>query len=246
MKTENDSPKEYPWCMEVIESFNLQDDLAKHTDLFDLSKMPEGQMNVFGKLARQIMPALATSPEQEITPYVTGLFVGQQHANMCALDEHLENLPKGPEADEAARKKMKELHANRNKPGVESSMKILGDEQPLMAWFKASKGKLIEIVQKALKVAAQQPHEEALAFAKGYAKGLASRGIDGAKVVKWTTATPLFLKIYFHWKEIEALQSVREMKEFLLRNGIAESELRNERRLQQICTRMKLLGQKEQ
>ncbi len=246
MKTENDSPKEYLWCKQIIESFNFQDEITKHTDLFDFEKMSVGQFNVCEKLVRQVMPALPATRQMEVTPYDTGLFIGQQHANIHALSEYLENLPKGPAADEAARKMTKELHANRGKPGVESAMKILGDEQPLIDWFKANVGRLKEVIQNALKVASQRPHQEGLAFAEGYAKGLASRGIEGANIVKWTTATPLYLKIFFHWKEIQELQNVRELEKFLIKNGIPEQELRNERRLQQICTRMKVLNKKKQ
>ena len=94
-------------------------------------------------------------------------------------------------------------------------------------------------VHMAFKAALDQPnYQEAVEFFRGYAAGLARPGIKNGQLAKRTEATTLQLKMFMHSEEISKLKNVRELRAFLLKNGVTKQMLGDDERLQKLCTRL--------
>ena len=79
-----------------------------------------------------------------------------------------------------------------------------------------------------------------MAFFEGFAKGIATPGFNGRGAARATTASLIYGKLYFHWPEIEQLESVSHLYRFLVRNGVTEQVLGDRKRLEKICERIGL------
>jgi hypothetical protein len=98
-----------------------------------------------------------------------------------------------------------------------------------------------EVLHRAFKEALEQEcYEEAVSFFQGFAKGISKPGLRSGTAALSTTATVIYQKLYFHWREVEQLQSVPELRTFLIRNGLSEPVLGEPERLEKLCERMGL------
>jgi hypothetical protein len=226
------------WYEQVFESLDFAD-IAKSDDL-DIKTEPPWVVIVLRELTQQMMPALSFRKMAVVTPRGVGRYIGQQHANQVATAIALEKA-NTPENVARAKPFVEMLQKNENHPAVGSLRKAIEFMNGALQSHNVVKRRFNEVVLTALKVTWEQPNQsEAAAFFGGLAEGLSKPGIRECRAVRATTATPIYLRLFIHRRDVEKLNSVRELREFLLRVGMTEQVLGDPSRLEKLCGRIGL------
>jgi len=224
------------WCRAIFETLNPPEQLIGSESEISIENEPPWVKNVIYELMQQAAPAFSIENTEEITPKFLGRYLGQQCANLYAMG----NLLREPTAETVAvaDSNLKVFEQNRNLPGVESALKALefaGQVLPLLPdYFLLFESAL----HKSFKAALEQPnHGHAVQFFQGFAKGISKPGIARNGLARGTTATLIYQKLFVHRREVEKLQNYPELKEFLIRNGVAKNVMGSLKRLQKLCER---------
>jgi hypothetical protein len=232
-------PSDYTWCKRILDGLEEKDQSAKLARFTVLDDAPEWVWNVARELTRQGLPAVPIRDFSEATPGKVGLYLGQQFANRYAIDRLGLCTPEAAKRGEAF---VQVLQRNRSRPEIKSllhALEFLG--LGLNHLQKSGWRRLDAAVQMAFKeVLARPSHADALAFFKGFAKGLSRPAIERGRAASATTATPIYFRMFLRWREIEQLQSVAELRRFLITSGVSEQVLGDPKRLEKVCERMGL------
>lgn len=229
---------EHAWCREIFDSLNFKFKAPKVEPLFNPDKQPEWLQNVARELFQQIWPMVPMRKFGEITPEKLGRFLGQQCANCYAIGHAFEV---GLQNLDRAQPVLKQFEAHRHLKPVASTLEVADLVRSLMADMVRTTSRFEKVVHRAFKKALDQPsHAAAVSFFSGFAKSLGRPGIVNLRPANATSATNVYLRLLFHWREVEKLRSVVELQEFLISNGMPKYQVGDIERLARLCSRVKL------
>jgi hypothetical protein len=200
----------------------------------DLETEPAWISKVIAELVQQAMPAFRMRKAGRVTPRVAGLCLGQLSANLFVFSGLMKRSMENVSA-------LKTLE-NHNTPAVQSALgatealkQSLAASMPLLENFDRI---AVGAFQSAL---AQPSHAEAAEFFQGFAQGMSKPGLTNTfRLVGATTATLIYLKLLVERRTVERFHSVRELRDFLLQQGLSEQVLGEPKRLEKLCERIKL------
>jgi hypothetical protein len=229
---------EHSWCQKIFDELDPPDSLVEEAG-WDIENESKWVQNVLTELMQQAMPAFCIRKPKGFSPRETGLYLGQQCANLYSMGEMVPEQT--PEQIKAAEAKVKFLEQNRSVPGVGSLLDLTESLDPSLA----SLAEFYPIFEKALHHAFQealdQPkREDAAEFFQGFAKGISRAGLSKAGLTGSTTATLIYFKLFFHRREVERLKNCPALRQFLIQNGVPENVLGCEGRLQKLIGRIGL------
>ena len=232
------SQRNYSWCQRIYDELKPPSTQVAGTG-FDFENEPEWVQNIVRELVQQAAPTIELKKPKYVTPTEVGLYLGQQRANLYAIGELMEKA--GPENLKQSEKVLKILEAKRNSPGVESFLKAIEPLDSLMAGLTDYFPVFEKTLYDAFKAALDQPRrEDAAEFFQGFAKGISRPGLSSKGLAGATTATLIYEKLHVHRREVEQLQNYPALREFLVRNGVAENVVGSVRRIQKLCERVGL------
>jgi hypothetical protein len=134
----------------------------------------------------------------------------------------------------------RQLEAQKDRPGCASALHMLNLEAMYLGELPEVADAFEKSVHEAFKKALEQAdYNEAVGFFQGFAKGPSKQGFRAGKLDQDTLATPIYLKVWAHWQEVDRLQNVTELHNFLLKNGFTEATLGDPDRLKRLCGRIK-------
>ena len=126
---------------------------------------------------------------------------------------------------------------SKDNPAIASVLQAFEFVGHALALSSIANPKYAAITVDALKTAWEQPNPlERLAFFQGLTEGMSKPGLPGRP----TVATSIYNRLYLHRKEIVKLNSVRELRGFLLARGLSEQVLGRHKRLEKLCERIGL------
>jgi len=232
------SQPEYSWCKQIFDELEPPETLTAKAG-WDTDSEPEWVQKVLVELMQQAMPAFCIRKPKGFLPRETGLYLGQQCANLYAIGDLVGNPT--PEQIKVAEANAKIFEQNRSVPGVESLLKLTESVGPSLIGL----GEFYPIFEKALhhafKAALDQPkREDAAEFFLGFAKGISKAGLSKSGLAGSTTATLIYSKLYFHRREIERVKTYPDLRQFLIRNGVLENVVGTVKRLQKLGERLGL------
>ncbi len=232
-------PKKPAWYEEVFDSTDLPNTTPELAPYTDVDRYPAWVLKVISELARQIMPAIPIKQLRAITPENVGRFLGQKCANVYAINERLlEAMPRVPDLGKA-KALLKQLEQHKEKPGVSSFLHTAEITGSLIQDFVKDGEQIENQVLAAFKQALDQPsHQEAADFFRGFAEGMAKKGLTLKRMALETTATPVYQKMFFHWQEVDRLPGVPQLRIFLLKSGLPAAVVGDIGRLRRLCTRI--------
>ncbi len=200
---------------------------------------PEWVQNVLRELSRQTLPSLAAGLPKEFSPRTLGLFLGQLCANAYAIGSALPAPT--TEQIEAEKRFRKFCDQNPDVACAKSLLTAVRELELLVLPFSEAVSTLELVAQRVFKSALAQPdYDQAADFFQGFAKGISKRGLTISGLVGRTDATPIYQKLLAHRREVPALRSYSELRQFLIRNGISEQMAGSIKRLQMLCGRIGL------
>jgi len=190
------------------------------------------------EVTQQNMPTVVIKNVRVLTPEFVGKILGQLCANLYALGEifnkSMENFD-----PTILEKNMALLQENLKVPGVSSLLQLYGVLGSLMGDLSGNGERLEKHVLRSFKAALDQPnYNEAVAFFRGFAKGLSKKGLSAKGLEKTTTATPIYQRMLFDWREVDKLESVPKLRDYLVKNGVPEAVIGDISRLRRLCTRI--------
>jgi hypothetical protein len=238
MKQKPAMPPAFTWYEKIWNQCGLVNTNPELTPYLDVDQFPQYQANLVGKLVGQGMPLTPLKELKTMTPEKLGLVLGQQCASAYALGESLQALV-DPNKLEQAGKFVKNLAKQKHLPGVTSALHAVGVSGMMLTEFLKDFPRFEKLVHKAFKAALDQPnYQEAVEFFRGYAKGLTQPGLKNGQLARRTEATTLQSKMFMHAEEIAKMKSVKELRTFLLQNGMTKQTLGDDERLQKFCQRL--------
>lgn len=243
-----DATEERDWCEQIYAQLEA---MADSSPFWNPSALPGWVQRVQVELMQQVFPASPLKKLKRATPRSIGLYLGQQCANCYAIGELLDVLPERiPEVEAMLSKLKPQQHL---KP-VESLLRVaevgaFGFQEMVRSYsgFEAT-------VHRAFKEALDQPsREEAAAFFSGFAAGISRPGLvkgntesgeAGIQAAKPTSATAVYQRMFFQWREVEKLKTLEELREFLVASGLPANMVGDEERLARLCGRIGLAFRK--
>ena len=237
---ENENKAERSWYERVFETTDLTSSNPKVEPYVNVDKYPEWVVNVMAELSRQ---SLHLSPVKElarITPKRLGLNLGQKCANLYAISNQFQPATENPKISANAELVLKQFQEQKENPAAASTLHAIQVTRDLLSELANEVEEFEKIVHNAFKEALDQSnHTEAVLFFQGFARGLASPGLLPGRLAQATDATPIYLKMFYHWQEVDRLPNVTTLHEYLLKVGISKSMLGDIDRLRTLCKRIK-------
>lgn len=238
MKSQKTTSKIRPWYDRIFDRVELVNTNPRLAPYLDVDKFSQYQTNVMLKLIGQGLPLTPPKELKAITPEKLGLLLGQQCATIYALGECFQGLD-DPEIMEQAKKAAKDLRKQRHVPGVKSVLHAANVGGMMIEQLVNHFPKFEKNLHAAFKAALDQPnYQEAVEFFRGFAKGITKPALKDGQIAGRTTATTLQMKMFMHAEQAAKMKSVRQLRAFLLENGLTEGTLGDEERLQKLCTRL--------
>ena len=200
---------------------------------------PKWLVNVSRELMQQSLPFVPVRRFGTITPETLGTFLGQHCANLYAIGDMLEAGASRFVKEKAV---VSAFQKHGSEPPVASALEAIKEAVSLLVQLEKSVLPGMEsLVNRAFTAALNQTNrEEAAEFFRGFARGISKPGLSHGPSALSTTATPIYQRLFFHWKEIGALGSVSELRQLLLREGLSEQTLGQPKRLEKLCERIGL------
>jgi hypothetical protein len=236
---------EVPWYKELFAALDSFTPISELGSFLNVDEYPAWVINVSKELFQQSAPTFPILQLKTETPVGLGLWLGQNCANFYALGELL-GMPDGtPEEEinkrcESAVKLVEALEGNKDKPQVKSLLNALEIGGQLICRLPDELPRFEEILHRAFKQALDQPnYNEALGFFQGFAQGLSKKGVTRSGLARATTATPVYMAMYYNWREIDKLKSVTALYLHLQKIGLSKAQLGDIERLRRLCTRVK-------
>jgi len=224
------------WYERVFDSADFSSDVNAG---INLENEPKWVLKVLGELIQQGMPMIQIRKPKQLTPKEVGRCLGQICANVYAIGESMSNNAEDLEKNLRIVKWMQE---NQQMPTVQTALKAMEFAGQSVLDLASSLNRIETTMTDSFKAALDQPSRvEAADFFRGFADGIAKPGmIHKPSLAGATTATPIYGKLLVHREEIKRLNSVRELREFLLERGLSEQVLGDPKRLEKICERIGL------
>jgi len=223
------------WYKKILAALPLVNKNPELAVYLNKEESPEYRKKVRAKLVAQSQPNAPSINQETVTPEKLGRHLGQKCANLYALKD-----PKTLAAAKQEAQRLKQLRTQRHLPGVSSELHALRINEMVVKQFKKDLPRFEKKVQAAFQTALAQPnHQEAVAFFKGFAKGLEKPGLKDGKLAGETKATPLQMKMFLHTEQAAEMRSVDDWREFLLKNGETEETLGDPERLRKFCFRIR-------
>jgi hypothetical protein len=240
---ENQNQTESTWYQRVFDTINLPNSTPELDPYLDVDKYPEWVRLVVVELSRQSSHLTPVKDLAVVTPEKVGKYLGQKCANCYAIGNQLQagiTALENPQNAKRVATTLNNLEEHKENPVVASLHHSTGVTGLLIAEFANDGEAFDKIVHDAFKEALDQKnYDEAVQFFQGFAKGLSKPGLKSGKLAQATDATPIYLKIFFHWQEVDQLGTVIELYDFLLKRGFTEQTLGGIERLKTICKRIK-------
>jgi hypothetical protein len=233
---QTDNRRKRTWYERVFDNTHLTTPRSALDPYLNFNKHPNWVTNVMRELANQNMPAISIKKMHPITPEKAGTFLGQHCANVYAVAENFQvGMHSVRKLDEA----VGPLQQSRAKPGASSLLsmvKALG----LLIKDSPKRGRQFKIIAlQAFKKALGQPnHQEAAEFFQGFGNGISMKGLTSSGAARRTTATPVYIKMFLNWQEVDRLPSVPKLRVFLLTHGLSENQVGDISRLRRLCSRV--------
>lgn len=234
MNTESKSAR--PWYEQIFDSIELTDSRPALERYSDFDKHPAWVVTVLRELVNQNMPAAPIKKFKEMSPAMVGGFLGQSCANVYAVGENLEPAIESVKRVNGAVKALRAINANAEAcitASTVEAMTLLLKDSPNSG--EQIKSKAVGAFKKALE---QPNHKEASEFFHGFAKGFSVKGLTSSGAARRTSATPIYLIMFFYWPAVDQLPSVPALRKFLLTHGLSENQVGDISRLRRLCTRI--------
>ena len=221
------------WYERAYALTNLDD--TKPDEFFELGKRPKWFVKVKIALTSQAMPTIPVKQLWTVTPNKVGRFWGQKFANLYVFGGK-SNVPENPQKIQKA---IDHWLGRKNEPGALDVIRQLEMLKRSFQTLANNFGKLEQNALKVFKMALEQPqYEEAVEFFKGFAAGISKQGMVSKNLAGETDATPIYKMILAHWREVDRLSSVPQLREFLINHGMPDQVVGDISRLRRLCTRI--------
>jgi hypothetical protein len=228
------------WCRAIFQTLEPPRQLTDPDSVMSLDNEPTWVQNVFYHLMQQAAPSFSIDKTREITPKILGRYLGQQCANLYAVQHLIVEV-----SDDSLRARQAQLavfEQNRNLPGVESLLKSIEFADQLVSlmpdYFPRFEAALHNSFQAAL---GQSDYKQAVQFFQGFAKGISKPGIVQNRLARNSTATQIYQRLIIHRGEVERLENYPALQEFLANKGMPKHLVGSLKRLQKLCERCGLL-----
>jgi hypothetical protein len=239
MESEKENTPARPWFYRVYETTDLAFSNPKLDPYLNVDKYPKWVVNIMTELSRQGLHLTPVRSMKAITPRNLGMNLGQKCANLYAIFGPIEAVLDDPEKIKKATALLEHFEKNKENPVVASTLHAIHVAGELVTELAQGVDEFYKTVHNAFKEALEQAnYAEAVQFFQGFAQGISSPGIKHGKLAQSTEATTIYQKVFFHWQEIEQLQNVTALYDFLLKVGISKPLLGDIDRLRTLCKRI--------
>lgn len=239
MENEKGNVLNSSWRERVFETTDLNFSNPKLDPYLNVDKYPQWVVNIMTELSRQGLHLTPLRSMKTVTPRKLGMNLGQKCANYYAIFGPLEGVLDDPEKVKNATTWLERFEKNKENPTVASTLHAIEITAEMVEELANESVEFYKIVHNAFKEALEQSnYAEAVQFFQGFAQGISSPGIKQGRLAHATEATTIYQKMFFHWQEIEKLQNVTALYEFLLKLGIPKPVLGDIERLRTLCKRI--------
>jgi hypothetical protein len=226
------------WYQRAIEWPDVVESNPVVEPYVNFDKQPAWLRNVERELSRQ---GLHLGPKKEIasiTAQEAGKLLGQICANNYAIEGHLRGAAEKNNKTKVEQALLKKIKEGKDAPAAASALHKKHVSEALTEEYEKFKTSMLKKVREAFDEALTQPkYSEAAEFFLGFSKGLAKPGVKDGKLAFATDATQIYTEMFYHWQEVDRLNNVTELYDWLSKRGVPN--LGDIDRLRTICKRIK-------